>query len=111
MGKNERTVWLSAILVLFAGAVVWVGWDVYQKRGQTIPCPDGPHGKIDLRNFITQYSQWSITFEAEVQGKGKIATRLEPQQAQQLSEAVQQAAEFRKYVVAGFNACAITREQ
>ena len=64
-----------------------------------------------MRDFVNQYSQWSVTFEAEAQGKGKIATKLEPHQAQQLSEAVQQADEFRKYVVAGFNACAITRDQ
>jgi hypothetical protein len=112
MGKNARIVWLTAIGAVLAGAFVWAGWDLSQKRVQTmIPCPDGPHGKIDLRDFVNQYSRWSITFEGEVQGKGKIVTKLEPQQLQQLSEAVQQADEFRKFVVAGFNACAITRDQ
>lgn len=91
--------------------LVWVGWDLFQKRGQMIACADGPHGRIDIRDFVQQYSQWSVTVEAEAQGKGKISTKLEPKQAQQLSEAVQQAGEFRKLVVAGFNACAITSVQ
>jgi hypothetical protein len=60
---------------------------------------------------VNQYSQWSLNFEAEAQGKGKIAAKLEPVHAQQLSDAAQQAAEFRKYVVAGYNACAITKNQ
>lgn len=111
MGKNARIVGLTAIGAVLASAFVWAGWDLIQKRGEVIPCPDGPHGKIDLRDFVNQYSQWSITFEGEVQGKGKIATKLEPHQLQQLSEAVQQADEFRKFVVAGFNACAVTRDQ
>jgi hypothetical protein len=111
--KNARTVWLTAIPIGAAiiGLLIWVGWDLDQKHGQITSCADGPHGHIDLRDFVQQYSQWSVTFEAEVQGKGKISTKLEPKQAQQLSEAVQQASEFRKFVVAGFNACAITSVQ
>jgi hypothetical protein len=60
---------------------------------------------------VNQYSGWSVSFEGEAQGKGKIGVKLEPMQVQQLSEAVQQADEFRKYVVAGYNACAITKDQ
>ena len=100
-----------AIAAVVVCVTVWFGSDLRQKFGGTIACPDGPHGRIDLRDFVMQYSLWSVTFEAEAQGKGKIATALEPRQAQQLSEAVQQAGEFRKYVVAGYNACAISREQ
>jgi hypothetical protein len=111
MTKNARTVWLTVLCAAFVGLLVWIGWDAYQKRGQTVSCPDGPHGHIDLRDFVQTYSQWSVTFEAEAVGKGKISTKLEPNQAQQLSEAVQQAAEFRKFVVAGFDACAITSVQ
>ena len=105
--KNVLTV-CGAVLI---GLLAWGGWDLFQKRGQIISCADGPHGRIDLRDFVEHYSQWSVTFEAEAQGKGKISTKLEPKQAQQLSEAVQQAGEFRKFVVAGFNACAITSVQ
>lgn len=111
MAKNTRAVWLVAIASIAVCVTIWFGSDLHQKFGGMIACPDGPHGRIDLRDFVTQYSQWSVTFEAEAQGKGKIATALEPRQAQQLSEAVQQANEFRKYVVAGYNACAISQEQ
>ena len=111
--KSARTVWLTAIPIGAAliALLVWVGSDLFQKRGQTVSCADGQHGRIDLRDFVQRYSEWSVTFEAEAQGKGKISTKLEPKQAQQLSEAVQQAGEFRKFVVAGFNACAITSVQ
>lgn len=111
MTKNARVVLIVAIPAVVFLAAIWFGSDLRQKFGGMIACPDGPHGRIDLRDFVTQYSLWSVTFEAEAQGKGKIATALEPRQAQQLSEAVQQANEFRKYVVAGYNACAISREQ
>jgi hypothetical protein len=113
MTKNERLVWVAGIPAVLVGLslISWFKWDIGQKFGPTIMCADGPHGKIDLRNFVTQYSQWSITFEAEAQGKGKIGTKLEPREAQQLSEAIQQANEFRKFVVAGYNACAISNEQ
>ena len=60
-----------------------------------ITCDDGPRPTIDLRDFIVQYSRLSVTFEAEAQGRGKIATKVEPTQARPLSEAVQRAAEFR----------------
>jgi hypothetical protein len=111
--KNAQTLRLTAISIggVVLCFVIWVRWDLTQKPGPTITCPDGSHGRIDLCDFVRQYSQWSVTFEAEAQGKGKIATALEPRAAQQLSEAVQQAVEFRKYVVAGWNACAISRDQ
>jgi hypothetical protein len=93
------------------GLLAWGGWDLFQETRRPQICADGPHGHIDLRDFVEHYSQWSVTFEAEAQGKGKISATLDPKQAQQLSEAVQQAGEFRKFVVAGFNACAITSAQ
>lgn len=37
--------------------------------------------------------------------------KLNPSQLQQVSEAMQSAREFRKYVVAGYNSCAITNAQ
>jgi len=48
---------------------------------------------------------------AERRAKARLPTKLEPTQTQQMSEALQQADEFRKYVVAGYNACAVTKDQ
>lgn len=111
MGRRQIAVWVA---VIAAAVLVIVGWGIYDwtlRSGRMQDCGDGPRGRIDLRDFVHQYSAWSISFEAEIQGKGKAGTKLEPSQTQQLSEAVQQASEFRKYVVAGYNACAITKEQ
>jgi hypothetical protein len=40
--------------------------------------------------------------------KAKVAAVLEPRQFQQLSEAMQQGNEFRKWLVNSYNACAVT---
>jgi DNA polymerase I-like protein with 3'-5' exonuclease and polymerase domains len=46
-----------------------------------------------------------------VADKAKVSTELDPKTLQQISEALQETREFRKYVVAGYNSCAITQAQ
>ena len=111
MTKQQRNLWVVVIAAVLVCAAGWLFRDLYLRSGGTFDCGDGPRRKIDLRDFVNQYSSWSVSFEAEAQGKGKIATKLEPTQTQQMSEALQQADEFRKYVVAGYNACAVTKDQ
>jgi hypothetical protein len=43
--------------------------------------------------------------------KAKLAAEIEPKQLQQLSEAMQQGNEFRKWLVNSYNASAVTRER
>ena len=64
---------------------------------------------IDARDFATHYSGYLLELEADIEGKGKISAKFTPVQLQQLSEATQNANEFRKYVVEGYNSCAITK--
>jgi hypothetical protein len=52
-----------------------------------------------------------MEFEAALTKEKKLTARLDPRQLQQLSESLQQAMEFRKYVVAGYNSCAISKKQ
>jgi hypothetical protein len=111
MTKQQRNVWFVVIVALLVCAAGWTMRDLYLSSGRTLDCGDGSRRTIDLRDFVNRYSGWSVTFEAEVQGKGKIGAKLDPVQVQQLSEAAQRAAEFRKYVVAGYNACAINKDQ
>lgn len=111
MTKHERNVWLVGFAVIAVLAGGWFARDSWLRSGREFDCGDGPRRRIDLRDFTLQYSAYSAQFEGEIQGKGRISAKLEPSQLQQLTEAVQQAAEFRKFVIAGYNACALTRDQ
>jgi len=70
----------------------------------------GTHPTIDARDFETKYVGYSVSVEAEVKDKAKLSTKVDPSQLQQLSEALQSGNEFRKVLVAGYNACAITQD-
>lgn len=110
MTKNTKTV----VLVAIAAAVLIVSLFVIRDQllgTKTITCSDGPRRTIDVRDFNTKYWTYSVQFEASVADKAKFSGKLDPVQLQQLSEAMQSANEFRRYVVAGYDSCAITGEQ
>jgi hypothetical protein len=112
MNKNTRITVFVAIAAVLLIAIAWLGQDLFLKRGETIDCGKGDIRRtIDLREFTTRYWVYSIELEASLAERGKLATRLQPQQLQQLSEAMQQGREFRQFVVAGYNACAIGKAQ
>jgi len=85
--------------------------DLILKTSKEITCEDGPRRTIDVRDFTTTYWAYSIEFEASMEDKTRLSGKLEPKQLQKLSESLQQANEIRKFIVAGFNACAITKVQ
>lgn len=110
MTKSNRFVLFTilggaALLILFL-----IGRDWILRRGSEIPCTDGVRRTIDLRSFETKYSAYAVKLEAKVSKQGSFSGQLDPVQVQQLSEAAQQAAEFRKWLVASYNACAVTRD-
>ena len=110
MTKNSKVVWLAGMgLVLFAGLLFFVR-DRYLSGGMTA-CgdPEGPRPAIDLRHFETNYTGYSVSLEGEITGKGKLAGKIEPAVLQKLSQSIQTGQEFRKALVAGYNACAMTR--
>jgi hypothetical protein len=111
MTKNARTVSLVAIGAVVLVVLVLSGRDMFQARQQSRDCGDGPRHVIDIRDFTTQYSAYSVELEANIGDKGKVSTKLNPGQLQQVSEAMQSAREFRKYVVAGYNSCGITKTE
>jgi hypothetical protein len=109
--KNAKTV---SLVVIVAGVVlgtVFIARDLVLRRHGVFDCGDGPRRTIDLRDFATEYSAYSLELEASMPNKAKISAKLSPVQLQQVSEAMQSADEFRKYVVAGYNSCAITKVQ
>ena len=110
MSKNSKSIWLVFIGAVVLLAIVWVGRDLFLSRSGDLECEDGPRKTIDIRDFITQYSAYSVELEGAVSDK-KLTAKLNPVQLQQLSESLQHANEFRKFLVAGYNACAVSKKQ
>ncbi|MES1998197.1 MAG: hypothetical protein V4446_02680 [Pseudomonadota bacterium] len=107
--------WNKLIVVVAAALLIvgtWLTYDVFLKRGQEVDCGNGDiRHQIDLRDFTTDYWVYAAAFELSLADKGKLAARLDPKQLQALSEGMQQGKEFRKFVVAGYNSCAIGKMQ
>ena len=110
MSSNSKTIWLVSIGAVVLLVIVWFGRDLFLFMPGDPKCDDGPRKTIDIRDFVTQYSAYSVEFEATVNDK-KLSAKLNPVQLQQLSESLQHANEFRKFLVAGYNACAVSKKQ
>jgi hypothetical protein len=109
--KSSKTVAIVAIGASVLVIGVLVVSDLLLRRPPVVYCPDGSHPAIDLRDFTTRYWTYSVKLEASVADRAKVSTELDPQTLEQVSEALQGTREFRKYVVAGYNSCAITQAQ
>jgi hypothetical protein len=109
--KNAKAVSLAGIAAAVLLVLLWFARDVFLRRQGSHDCEDGPRFTIDIRDFNTQYSAYSVELEATFADKAKLSAKLSPTQLQQLSEAMQSAREFRRYVVPGYNSCAVTKAQ
>jgi len=109
--KNTKVISLAAIAAALIIVVLVMSRDMFLRRPQEFQCEDGPRRTIDMRDFATRYSGYSVELEANVQDKAKVSTKVAPVQLQQLTEALQNTQEFRKFVVAGYNSCGITKAQ
>jgi hypothetical protein len=109
VSKNAKIIWLAAIVAVVILALVLEFRDIFLRTSKVVTCDDGSRRTIDIREFSTKYSAYSVELEVTVADKAKISTKLNPEQLQQLSESLQSANEFRKYLVAGFNSCAISK--
>jgi hypothetical protein len=108
--KNSKTVSTIAIVAALLVIVVFVVRDLFLRPAKIVNCADGSHPTIDMREFTTQYWAYSAKLEANVD-KTKVSAELDPKVLAQVSQGLQEAREFRKYVVAGYNSCAITQVQ
>jgi hypothetical protein len=111
MTKNAKTVLVVAITAFVLLVVVYFAIDFAKGRQRCFDCGDGQRCTIDTRQFATQYSAYSLELEASVKAGNKISAKVSRVQLQTLTESMQSANEFRKYVVSGFNSCAITKTQ
>ena len=110
MNKHSRTVWIAVSAI---AGVVALGYGVYDymraNRG-IVDCGTYSHPRIDIRDFVQRYSAYALELEGELGGQTFSAV-FRPTQLQELTAASQQSNEFRKFVVAGYNGCAITPSQ
>ena len=93
-----------AIFVLVAG--LWTAPTSAEKR-----CPDGVHHEIDLSELAIEYQAHS--FSATLSSLSFLGSRLgvEPKTIQKAEAATQVWNEYLKGLVAGYNSCAITKQQ
>lgn len=111
MTKNSKTVAIFAIAAALVAILIFVASNVWSHRQTIVTCPDSPHPTIDIRDFTTQYWAYSAKLEVSIADKAKGSAQLDPKVLEQVSQALQETREFRKYVVAGYNSCAITQAQ
>ena len=78
---------------------------------QTIHCPDGDHTVIDVKQIAIQYD--AASFAGTLSSLSALGARLEvaPTKLQEAAAATQQWDEFLKGLAAGYNSCAVTRQQ
>ena len=111
MTKNTKIVSVVGIVAALAVISLVVVRDLWLRHPDTFDCGDGPRRTIDLRDFTTKYSAYSVELATSVSEKAKLSAKLTPVQLQQVSDSLQSANEFRKSLVAGYNGCAITKAQ
>jgi len=111
MNKNQRIVWVSVVAAVVIAVVLYVFYELYRSSSRTVACDDGTRQTIDVRDFVTKYSSYSVEFETRIGNDAAFSGKVDPVRLQSLTEAAQQSNEFRKYLVAGFNSCAISKDQ
>jgi hypothetical protein len=111
MTMNKKIATIAAVVVAIVVVTLWMGRDIYLKNQGEITCDDGLRRIIDIREFTTTYWAYSGVVEVTLKDQSKVSGKIDPKQLQQLSEALQQANEFRKFIVHGYNACAISKVQ
>jgi hypothetical protein len=103
----------AVLIALIAAALVIAAMFILGRRHQArvVSCSDGPRQTIDMSDFETRYSGYSLQFQASIQDAGKFEGKISPIQLQQISDSLQSANEFRKLLVAGYDSCAVSSTQ
>jgi len=109
--KNSKTVAIVVIAATLILVLIFVARDLLLRRQTIVNCTDGSHPTIDTRDFTMQYWAYSAKLEISITDKAKVSTQLDPRTLAQVSQGLQEAREFRRYVIAGYNSCAVTQAQ
>lgn len=108
MNSNTKTV---ALVIVGAALIAILAFLFKDNLASAMQCNDGMRNPINIDKFTTKYWAHSAEFVANIAERGKLSGKLDSTQLRAVSDASQQANEFRKFVVAGFNSCAITKLQ
>ena len=94
-----------------ASALLFLLFAIPIQAQKRIDCPDGVHYEIDLSEIIIKYQ--ATSFSATLSGLSIFRNRIgvEPKMVQKAEAATQQWNEFLKGLVAGYNSCAITKQE
>ena len=103
-----RSISATRLASSFLFLVLATGEAAAQKK---IPCPDGDHLEIDLKQIQIQYD--ASSFAGTLSSLSVLGARLEvaPKKLQEAAAATQQWDEFLKGLAVGYNTCAVTRQQ
>jgi hypothetical protein len=107
---KSRIVALFVISACFIALILW-GIDRRWRATKTVYCDDGKRETIDMRDFENVNFAYSVQIEATLTSSKKLSGKLSPVTIQQFSESLQLAREFQKSLVAGYNACAVSKSQ
>lgn len=108
MNSNTKTV---ALVIVGAALIAILAFLFKDNLASAVQCDDGMRNPVNMDNFTTKYWAYSAEFEANIAERGELSEKLDPTQLRAVSDALQQANEFRKFVVTGFNRCAMTKLQ
>jgi hypothetical protein len=109
MNVNQKQVIIASIFAVTLVIVAYIVKEIVSPRPPTVKCEDGLRPQIDALDYAT----WAyvVKLEAKLGDKGKLATTLEPTVLQELTSSVQQANQFRNFLIKSYNGCAITKAQ
>ena len=93
MNSNTKSV---ALFIVGAALIAILLFFFKDNLAPAVQCSDGMRKSINIDNFTTKYWAYSAEFEANIAEKGKLFGKLGPTQLQAVSDASQQANEFRK---------------
>jgi hypothetical protein len=106
--RNQiRGLSIGAALVAFL-AILLAAWNLAVHASRRIECADGTRRTIDLADFRSP--DWAYRGAIELKSRDReLSARLDPVLLSTLSESAQKARDWRLFLVASYNSCAVSK--
>ncbi len=108
--KSSVKIALIVVTGITLLVVLYLLLDFWKYRPRAIQCDDGERQAIDYRDIQLKYSENKISLNVEVMNKLKLRPEIDPQVMQTAVESTQGWDQFLKGRVAGFNSCAVSKD-